>query len=128
MDDWLLVLNVEDDSLSVVDPETGELTATVPADFDPREVAVLPDGSKTYVTCARGSVVDVVDNDGFQVHERIERDGFEFPHGLALAGDQLLAILPGGRPAPGGSAPSTGPRTGSSRASQPGGSCPTRSM
>lgn len=84
MDDRLLVLNRDDDCISVVDPETGETVRTVGTDFDPITVEPSPDGSKSYVTCAQGNALNVVDNETFTVTGRIAHDLFDHPSGLAV--------------------------------------------
>jgi YVTN family beta-propeller protein len=79
----LLVLNKDEDTVSVVDADAGEIESTVETDFNPHEAIVTPDGSKTYVTCSLGGRVNVIDNDSFEVIERLDHEHFEFPHGLA---------------------------------------------
>lgn len=91
MRDRLLVLAMEADRLSAIDPHSGVTLRTVDTDFNPHEVVVTPDGAKTYVTCASGNVVTVIDNDSFGVIERITHDTFDFPHGWAV-GDQYLYL------------------------------------
>lgn len=80
----LIVLNKDSDSVSYIDPETGETTAVVETDFNPHEVVVSPDGSKTFVTCSLGGSLNVIDNDTHEVTERVEHELFEFPHGVAV--------------------------------------------
>ena len=84
MRDRLIVLNKDSDTVSYIDPDTGETTAVVETEFNPHEVAVSPDGTKTFVTCSLGGSLNVIDNDTHEVVDRIEHDGFEFPHGLAV--------------------------------------------
>ena len=94
MSDRLVVLNKDADSVSFIDPESGETTATVETDFNPHEVAISPDGSKSYVTCSLGGALNVIDNDAGEVIERFEHELFDFPHGLAVresAGELWLA-------------------------------------
>lgn len=84
MDDRLLVLNRDDDCVSIVDPETGETVRTVATEFDPITVETSPDGAKSYVTCAQGSALNVIDNETFTVTGRITHDLFDHPSGLAV--------------------------------------------
>ncbi len=84
MSDSLIVLNKDSDTVSYIDPETGETTAVVETDFNPHEVAVSPDGSKSFVTCSLGNALNVIDNDSHEVTERFEHDLFDFPHGVAI--------------------------------------------
>ena len=84
MDDRLLVLNRDDDCISVVDPATGETVTTTGTDFDPVTVEPSPDGSKSYITCAQGNALNIVDNETFTVTGRIAHDLFDHPSGLAV--------------------------------------------
>lgn len=84
MPDRLVVLNKDEDSVSIVDPESETTETKIETDFNPHEVAISPDGSETYVTCSLGNRVNVIDNDTFEVVERLDHDAFEFPHGLAV--------------------------------------------
>ncbi len=84
MSDSLIVLNKDSDTVSYIDPETGETTAVVETDFNPHEVVISPDGSKSFVTCSLGNALNVIDNDTHEVTERFEHDLFDFPHGVAI--------------------------------------------
>jgi len=84
MDDRLLVLNRDDDCVSVVDPETGETVEEIETDFDPITIETSPDGTKSYVTCAQGNALNVIDNETFSVTGRIEHDLLDHPSGLAV--------------------------------------------
>lgn len=89
MSDRLVVLDMDSDTVSVIDPETGKTETTVETDFNPHEVVVTPDGQKAYVSCSLGGVVDVLDTDTWEITARIEHEAFDFPHGLAVRGDEL---------------------------------------
>ena len=94
MNDSLVVLNKDADTVSYIDVETGETTATVETDFNPHEVAISPDDARSYVTCSLGDAVNVIDNETHEVVNRIEHEQFDFPHGLAVresAGELWLA-------------------------------------
>ena len=84
MDEGLVVLNKDSDTVSYVDAETGETRAVVETDFNPHEVVVSPDGDRSFVTCSLGGALDVLDNDRHEVVDRFEHELFEFPHGLAV--------------------------------------------
>ena len=84
MNDQLVVLNKDSDTVSYVDVETGDTTAVVETDFNPHEVALSPDGSRAFVTCSLGNALNVIDNETHEVTERFEHDRFEFPHGLVV--------------------------------------------
>ena len=92
--DALLVLNKDSDTMSVLDAETGETETVVETDFNPHEITLTPDGEKAYVTCSLGGSMLVFDTDTWSLLERIEHEGFDFPHGLAVraeAGELWLA-------------------------------------
>lgn len=84
MDDRLLVLNRDDDCVSVVDPESGETETEVETDFDPRTIETSPDGAKSYVTCSQGDALNVIDNETFSVTTRVTHNLFDGPRGLAV--------------------------------------------
>jgi YVTN family beta-propeller protein len=84
MDDRLLVLNRDDDCVSVVDPESGETVAEIETDFDPRTIETSPDGTKSYVTCSQGDALNIIDNETFSVTARVTHDLFDQPRGLAV--------------------------------------------
>jgi YVTN family beta-propeller protein len=84
MPDRLVVLNKDADTVSYLDPDTGETVAVVETDFNPHEVVTSPDGSRSFVTCSLGGALNVLDNDSHAVVDRFEHDLFEFPHGLAV--------------------------------------------
>ena len=84
MDDRLLVLNRDDDCVSVIDPDTGETVEEIETDFDPITVESSPDDAKSYVTCAQGNALNIIDNETFTVTGRIVHDLFDHPSGLAV--------------------------------------------
>ncbi|MFW6321193.1 MAG: YncE family protein [Halohasta sp.] len=84
MNDRLLVLNRDDDSVSVVDPETGETVADVETDFGPETIETSPDNAKSYVTCSQGDTLNVIDNGSYAVTGRIEHELFDEPRGLVV--------------------------------------------
>ncbi len=84
MTDSLVVLNKDSDTVSYLNPETGETDAVVETDFNPHEVALSPDGERAFVTCSLGGSLNVIDNRSHEVVERIEHELFDFPHGLVV--------------------------------------------
>ncbi|WP_253736734.1 YncE family protein [Halohasta salina] len=84
MEDRLLVLNRDDDCVSVVDPAAGETVAEVSTDFGPRTIETSPDGAKSYVTCSQGNALNVIDNTTFTVTGRVDHDLFDGPRGLVV--------------------------------------------
>src|SRR5260370_31910458 len=57
----LYVTNQLDDTLSVVNTQTNQVTATVPAGVGPEGVAVTPDGSRVYIADSGSAQVSVLD-------------------------------------------------------------------
>src|ERR1700761_6603188 len=53
--------NQLDDTLSVINAQTNQVTATVPAGVGPEGVAVTPDGSRVYVANSGAAQVSVLD-------------------------------------------------------------------
>lgn len=83
-DDRLVVLEKDADSVSVVDPDSGEIKERVETDFNPHEVAIGPDGERVYVTCSLGDSLLVYDAETWELTRRFEHEQFDFPHGLAV--------------------------------------------
>ena len=84
MDDRLLVLNRDDDCVSVVDPDSGETVAEIGTDFGPQTIETSPDNTKSYVTCADGNTLNIIDNGTFSVTGRVEHELFDEPRGLVV--------------------------------------------
>ncbi|MFW6304778.1 MAG: beta-propeller fold lactonase family protein [Candidatus Saliniplasma sp.] len=87
MDEYLLVLNKDEDNVSVIDIEKKETVKKIDTGHNPHEIAVTPDGRKSYVTCSLGNEIDVIDNETFEIVKRIEHEKFDFPHGVGLTKD-----------------------------------------
>ena len=94
MDDRLLVLNQDDDCVSVVDPETGETVSEINTAFGPRTVETSPDGTKSYITCSQGNTLQVIDNETFEITGRLSHDLFDGPRGLVVrtAANELWVV------------------------------------
>ncbi|MFW6449332.1 MAG: YncE family protein, partial [Halobacteriota archaeon] len=92
--DQLVVLNKDDDTLSIIDTETGRTDRKVETEFNPHEVAVGPDGERVYVTCSLGGSLLVYDTTTWDRLETIEHEHFAFPHGLAVraSADELWLV------------------------------------
>ena len=82
--EFLIVLNKDEDTIALVDVQTNKVIKTIASDHNPHEVAITPDGKKTYVTCSLGNVIDVIDNSTFEIVGRITDVEFDFPHGLGI--------------------------------------------
>lgn len=87
MEEYLLVLNKDEDNVSVIDIEKKETVKKIDTGHNPHEIAVTPDGRKSYVTCSLGNEIDVIDNETFEIVKRIEHEKFDFPHGVGLTKD-----------------------------------------
>ncbi|MFW6141189.1 MAG: beta-propeller fold lactonase family protein [Candidatus Saliniplasma sp.] len=87
MDEYLLVLNKDEDSVSVIDIEKKETVKKIDTGHNPHEIAVTLDGQKSYVTCSLGNEINVIDNENFEIVKRIEHEKFDFPHGVGLTKD-----------------------------------------
>ncbi|HSG09513.1 MAG TPA: hypothetical protein VLA36_14225 [Longimicrobiales bacterium] len=94
----LLVANMDDDSVWLVDIETGLRRATVPTRIAPHEVAVSADGRTAAVTNygderGPGNLVQVFDVTSGDVIGEFEVEGYQRLHGAAfLPGDSLLIL------------------------------------
>lgn len=82
---YLIVLNKDEDSISFVDLKTHQTVKTIRTDYNPHEVVVSPDKTKTFVTCSLGQSLYVISNDNFEVIDIIKHEDFDFPHGLAIS-------------------------------------------
>ncbi|WP_235848961.1 MULTISPECIES: YncE family protein [Bacillaceae] len=87
MSEHLIVLNKDEDTISIVNLDTKEVEKTIATSHNPHEVVVTQDGKKTYVACSLGNKVDIIDNDTFEIVKRIEHPDFNFPHGVGLTKD-----------------------------------------
>jgi YVTN family beta-propeller protein len=89
----LVVANKSDATVSLVDLDSGEVVATLPAGAGPHEVAVSPDGKTALVTDyggrEPGSTLTVIDLAKREVARTIDLGEHRRPHGVAF--------LPGGR-------------------------------
>lgn len=83
--EYLIVLNKDEDSISIIDLKTDEEVKKIPTDYNPHEVVISPDKKKTFVTCSLGNSLYVISNDNFEVIDIIKHEGFNFPHGLAIS-------------------------------------------
>lgn len=92
MNEFLVVLNKDEDTISIVDLATKTVIKTVPTAHNPHEVVVSADKMKTYISCSLGNVVHVMDNDTFEIIKDITHELFDFPHGLGFSGDGNLYV------------------------------------
>jgi 40-residue YVTN family beta-propeller repeat len=90
--EYLIVLNKDEDSISLVSLNMSKVIKTISSDHNPHEVVVTPDGKKTYVTCSLGNTIDVIDNSNFEIINRIVDKDFDFPHGLGINKEGVLYV------------------------------------
>lgn len=83
----LIVLNKDEDTLSVVNLDTNQVEKVVKTDHNPHEIVITPDGRKSYIACSHGNTVDVMDNNTYEIVKRIKHPDFHFPHGVAVTKD-----------------------------------------
>src|SRR4051794_2395894 len=90
----LIVGNKEENSLAIVDPDSGKVLATVPTGMGPHEVVVSADGKTAFVANygpgpAPGSTLSVIDLVGRREIRKFDLTPLSRPHGLALAGGKV---------------------------------------
>lgn len=95
----LLVLNMHDDSLMVFDLPSHRLSATISVGHEPHEVAVMPDGSKAYISNAGDGSLTVIDLHSLSVLRTLTPERLATPHGLGISHDgrYLLVTSEGSR-------------------------------
>ncbi len=82
---YLIVLNKDEDTVSFIDIKTHQTVKTFQTDYNPHEVVISPDKTKTFVTCSLGQSLYVISNETLEVIDVIKHEGFDFPHGLAIS-------------------------------------------
>jgi YVTN family beta-propeller protein len=86
----LLVLNKEDGTLTMLEPDSGKVTATVQTGDGPHEVAVSKDGRFAYVanygSRTPGSSLSVIDLRA-KTEKRVDISPLQRPHGIAVGRD-----------------------------------------
>lgn len=81
----LIVLNKDEDTVSIINLDNHTEIKRIPVDYNPHEVVISPDRKKTFITCSLGHSLYVIDNSNFEISEIIRHDDFNFPHGLAVS-------------------------------------------
>ncbi len=92
MEELLLVLNKDEDTLSFIDLKKGKVAKSVETDHNPHEIAVAPDKKHAFVTCSLGNAVNVIDIEAMAIAERITDEDFSFPHGVGVSQEGKLYI------------------------------------
>ena len=90
----LVVLNKEDATLAIVDPQSGRVLGTVPTGQGPHELVVSTDGkyafASNYGTAqAPGSTISMIDIAAQKEFRRIDVSPLRRPHGLAFQSGKL---------------------------------------
>jgi len=90
----LIVGNKEENSLAIVDPDSGKVLGTVPTGLGPHEVVVSTDGKTAFVANygtgpAPGSTLSVIDLVGQREIRKFDITPLSRPHGLAIAGGKV---------------------------------------
>src|SRR3954451_20582502 len=86
----LIVGNKEENSLAIVDPDSGKVLGLVPTGEGPHEVAVSSDGRLAFVANygtvqSPGSTISVIDLVGQKEVRKVNLGPLRRPHGLAVA-------------------------------------------
>jgi YVTN family beta-propeller protein len=90
----LLVLNKEDATFVMVDPDSGVVLATVPVGQGPHELVASSDGKYAFASnygsgAAPGHTISMIDVAAHKELRRIDTAPLSRPHGLAFAGGKL---------------------------------------
>jgi YVTN family beta-propeller protein len=85
------VSNFKDNSVSVIDTDTGKVVATVPVTAGPHGMAITQDGRTVYVSGDGSSSLDVIDTASNKVVKTINVG--KAPNGVALTPDNRLLLV-----------------------------------
>ena len=88
----VLATSPSDNSVYILDADTGRQLAVVPVGKAPKGVKVTPDGMYAYVSNQGSAEVSVIDLDSFKVIDSIKVE--EGPHNVRFTGDGSLAYAP----------------------------------
>lgn len=86
----LLVGNKGEDTLSLIDLESGTEPARLPTGKMPHEIAISPDGRQAAVVAYGGTTIDIVDIAGAKKLRTIDISPNQRPHGLLWLSDGRL--------------------------------------
>ena len=98
----LLVVHQGENTLSIVDPKTGNVTGRVPTVDHGHSVAVSGDGKTAYVVNfseggRAGNSISVVDLAARKESRRIDLGSLTYPHGLKLVGEKVYFTAQGSK-------------------------------
>lgn len=89
----LLVLDKEDNMLSIIDPATAKTVARIPTGEGPHEIAASDDGKMAFVANyggrTPGSTISVMDLVGQKELRRVDLGALRRPHGIVFAEGQV---------------------------------------
>jgi YVTN family beta-propeller protein len=83
----LLVTNKSANTLSIIDPATGEELANLPTGSSPHEVAATPNGKLAFIADYGGNTLTVVDVAGRKVSGTVDLGEHRRPHGIVVSSD-----------------------------------------
>ncbi len=87
VEDRLIVLNKDENSVGFIEVKSGRRLRVVPVGAHPHEVAAAADGRTVYVSNAMGNSLSVIDGVEMEERERIEHAEFQFPHDIKISPD-----------------------------------------
>lgn len=92
----LIVGNKAEDTVSLIDLESGRERARLPTGANPHEIAVSPDGRRAAVVAYGGTTIDILDVANARRSARIDLAPNRRPHGIAWLDDgRILATTEG---------------------------------
>ena len=89
---YAYIANSGDNTVSVIDTATNNVTAIIPVGNSPRGVAVTPDGKKVYVTNFFDDTISVIDATKNKVTATIPVG--DAPHGVSISPDGKKVCVP----------------------------------
>jgi len=91
--EYLIALNKDEDSISIIDLAKGKEIKRIACDHNPHEIVVMKTMPKAYVTCSLGNTINVLDLNTFEIIKRIDHPDFKFPHGVGLTQDEATLYM-----------------------------------
>jgi YVTN family beta-propeller protein len=96
----LLVLSKHNHTLSIVDPQSLKVLASVPVGADPHEVISSDDGRRAYVSIYGGGayhLLNVIDLENGKAMKDVDTGALNGPHGLTFVGGKLWFTAEGAK-------------------------------
>ena len=97
----LLVVNKAENSLTIINPATGQAVAQAPTGDGPHEVALSSDGRTAYVTNygaqTPGSSLSVIDLASQKETRRVDLGALRRPHGIIVSGSAVYFTIEANR-------------------------------